>query len=345
MFQDNEVVPPPSKNKTSSAAGGGGGGFVRNGDDADEDGQVWRNMEGKKQKGGDGNNDNDDDDEYDEEGNPKPGVIPIIPYNMDRELEEGSFDANGHYIERKDEQAFHDSWMQGITKKDMRKAKQMQDRRAARQRLFADLEKRQSTSSTALKGKRLEHSYWCGILSLIKQGESCLGALARCRQQQPKKAKKSWQKNKKDDSMATDADPKSTEKERQRRQTVEKLSDLSDKLMALGHHDVYELKYEQIVRKLRVDEVLADDWVPGDALPLVSSQDSGEEKSKQDTVWEYKWETDAEEVYGPFMWSEMNEWFNQGFFAQYKSLVVREIGLTTPLDAFKGFVAHSAFPK
>lgn len=36
--------------------------------------------------------------------------------------------------------------------------------------------------------------------------------------------------------MATEDDPESAEKERLRKHTVEKLSDFSDKLMALGHH-------------------------------------------------------------------------------------------------------------
>lgn len=163
MFQTNDAPPqPPTVSNNKKAAG-----IFRNGDDEDEDGQVWRSKDNGEAA--------ENEDEYDDEGNPKPGVIPIIPYNMDRENEEGSFDANGHYIEKKDEQAFHDSWMQGITKKDMRKAKLMQDRREARQRLFADVEKRHSSGSSTLKGKRLEYSYWCGILSLIRPGESTLG--------------------------------------------------------------------------------------------------------------------------------------------------------------------------
>lgn len=62
-------------------------------------------------------------------------------------------------------------------------------------------------------------------------------------------------------------------------------------------------------------------------------------------MWEYKWEKDAGDVYGPFTWSEMNQWFEQGFFQQYTAtMVVRHVTPTTPLDSIKGFVFHDKFP-
>lgn len=47
--------------------------------------------------------------------------IPIIPFNLREEEEEGSYDADGHYTEHKDSMAHHDNWLQGVTQQDIEK--------------------------------------------------------------------------------------------------------------------------------------------------------------------------------------------------------------------------------
>ncbi|KAJ1549852.1 hypothetical protein HK096_010084, partial [Nowakowskiella sp. JEL0078] len=59
--------------------------------------------------------------------------VEFEPFNMDQELEEGGFDENGHYVSSKDENVFHDRWLQGVTDEEIRKAKLAQDRRIARE--------------------------------------------------------------------------------------------------------------------------------------------------------------------------------------------------------------------
>lgn len=51
------------------------------------------------------------------------GEIPTESFNMDQELAEGDFTQSGVYIRKKDEQSIHDSWLQGIGKKEIQKAK------------------------------------------------------------------------------------------------------------------------------------------------------------------------------------------------------------------------------
>lgn len=45
----------------------------------------------------------------------------IEPFNMDQELEEGHFDAEGMYIRKSDQLAMHDKWLQGLTATEIEK--------------------------------------------------------------------------------------------------------------------------------------------------------------------------------------------------------------------------------
>jgi hypothetical protein len=47
--------------------------------------------------------------------------IPIEPFNLKEEMQEGSFDTEGVYTEHKDENRHHDSWLQGISAGDIQK--------------------------------------------------------------------------------------------------------------------------------------------------------------------------------------------------------------------------------
>ncbi|KAG1240901.1 hypothetical protein G6F68_017211 [Rhizopus microsporus] len=73
--------------------------------------------------------DRDDEEEDDiENGVKKEGKI--TAFNMKAELEEGSLDEKGNYIRNnEDPQAFHDKWMEGITRKDINYAKAAQEKR------------------------------------------------------------------------------------------------------------------------------------------------------------------------------------------------------------------------
>lgn len=111
-------------------------------------GQEWLNQESS--------------DDEDEKGEKK---VTITPFNMDRELEEGNFDETGHYIQKKDDQAMHDTWLNGVTKKQMKKAKGMQIRREARRQFF---------DSLGEKGTESKDELWSKLLSLMVPGEAVL---------------------------------------------------------------------------------------------------------------------------------------------------------------------------
>lgn len=58
---------------------------------------------------------------------------------------------------------------------------------------------------------------------------------------------------------------------------------------------MYENTYEQIVRRLRIKDVLDEYWVSGDAIPESSHQIQVETE-----MFEYKWTRDTDEVFGPY---------------------------------------------
>ncbi|RKP39306.1 hypothetical protein BJ085DRAFT_27853 [Dimargaris cristalligena] len=153
------------------------------------------------------------------------------------------------------------------------------------------------------------------------------------------------------DSVATDrsgvdpADPSSQlllqqeqeqwEREReeeaaQTKRSIERVTELCDLMMARGDFQIYETTYEQIVRELRQRDMIPDDWIPGTPLPSESTP-AGEGTTSspaptqtQSGQWEYKYtaETGAE-VYGPFSWSEIQDWYRQGYFTT--DILVRQI--------------------
>ena len=56
------------------------------------------------------------------------GDFPIESFNLYEELEQGDFDTEGHYVTKKDEYRIYDSWLQGITKNDINRAKEQKEK-------------------------------------------------------------------------------------------------------------------------------------------------------------------------------------------------------------------------
>ncbi|KAJ3024080.1 hypothetical protein HKX48_007261 [Thoreauomyces humboldtii] len=90
------------------------------------------------------------------------GEVKLTPFNMEEEMEEGDFDESGHYIRKRDEHLIHDSWLQGVTKNDMEKA------RAA----HAKQEELANESEAEIDGVRDPNHIWLKAIHLMKPGES-----------------------------------------------------------------------------------------------------------------------------------------------------------------------------
>ncbi|CAG8515660.1 2797_t:CDS:2 [Dentiscutata erythropus] len=175
----------------------------------------------------------------DESGEPM-----IEAFNMKAELEEGKFDEAGNYVRnKKDPEAFHDNWLQA-----------------------------QEASNDPMD----QISIWKELLTIMKRGEKLLDTFQRLgggssTKSKNKRASRQYSKKPKGKSMETSESSQPPEQkelsaeeieEQQRKKCIERLTDLSDKMMALGHFDVYEETWEQILRNLKKEGAVSEDWIP-----------------------------------------------------------------------------------
>ncbi|KAF8980895.1 hypothetical protein BGZ46_003508 [Entomortierella lignicola] len=267
-----------------------------------------------------------DEKDYDSDGNLK-----IEAFNLKRELEEeGEIDDSGNFIRKLDPDRFHDSWLEGLSTNEIKAAQKAHERKVRQ----AQIDEQEAAANAMT-----EVDIYLELVNIMKPGESVIEALQRqgggkkTGNKGAKNKKKPWQKNK--NQNEGDADPESKEDE-ERRKSIEKLTDLCDQMMAMGHFDIYEETYEQAVRALRRADIVPDDWVIG--TPILKPGEQVEAMLEDDplfaieTKWEYKWANpsegqNAEEIFGPFSGAEMKSWNEQGFFSQ--GILVRRVGDST----------------
>ncbi|KAK9720783.1 hypothetical protein K7432_003915 [Basidiobolus ranarum] len=255
---------------------------------------------------------------------------PILEaFNMKEELEEGSFDSQGNYVRnKKDPNAFHDSWLEGVTKTDMEKAKKAQEKQDAIRRAQENKEHRELGQWTSEEMKK-------EILNLMKPGETVLNTLSRLNGGRKKNPRIQQRKNKRkaDELNAESESPAQVAEEEKKKKAIERMTDLCDRMMAAGDFNIYEQTYEQIVRSLRLEDKIPDDWVPGTQLlppfseiPEVDMSDDVATDVASNDLWEYKWVgvENNDETYGPYPTSDMKSWKQQGFFYG-GSIVVRRV--------------------
>ncbi|KAI9485816.1 MAG: hypothetical protein EXX96DRAFT_21089 [Benjaminiella poitrasii] len=198
--------------------------------------------------------DDDDDVEDGQRKEPK-----ITAFNMKQELEEGSVDENGNYVRNKvDPQAFHDKWMEGISRKDIDKAKDAHEKRQ-RDEALKEAE-RQATIPQS------ETDVYRALIQYLKPGQSVQEALTTLANSLPKKLPAWKQKmldKKNKNKKAKDTQPQlSEDEEASRRKKVETITGLADQMMALGHFNIYDDTFEVMVRHLRKEGAVPQDWLP-----------------------------------------------------------------------------------
>jgi len=268
-----------------------------------------------------------DKEEYDSDGNPK-----IEAFNMKEELEEGGeIDASGNFIRKLDPDRFHDSWLEGLSRKEIEAARQAHDRKIRQQK---------EEEREAARSAMTETDIYLEIANILTPGESVLEALQRLGGGAKKKTSHAARGGRKRfGSSSAEAPTENSEEQARKKQAIEKLTDLCDKMMAMGHFDIYEETYEQAVRVLRRADVIDDDWMIG--TPILRPEERAaaaaaamlmEEDEDVPVRWEYRWANppegqSAEETFGPFSGVEMKSWWDQGFFSQ--GILVRMVGDTT----------------
>jgi CD2 antigen cytoplasmic tail-binding protein 2 len=230
----------------------------------------------------------------------------VDAFNMRSEQEEGAFDESGNFVRKAtDPDSMHDAWIEGISKKDIKKAREAQEKR--------DEERRQKQlADDAI----MTYDLLATLIRHLQKAESVLEALQRLnkgRSQQKKKA--SWQqKNKKRDSNAMDMDNAENAAEdpaeSKRREAVEAITGAADQLLTRGQTDIYEAERELLMRQYRREK--GEDWVDD------AGSDAGASSIPSSKQWEYRWADgrDGEERHGPYDAQTMTAWNDAGYFGE-----------------------------
>ena len=239
-------------------------------------------------------------------GGKKKHAPKLDAFNLKAEKEDGRFDEQMNYVRKAmDPDAIHDTWLQGVSRKDMKRAKEAEDKRDQERRQRV-LEADAVVTTDILKT----------LIPLLNRGETVLEALARLGRGKEKKKTK-WQdrnRNKKrsPNDMEVDAKPQSEDPvEVRRRETVETITEAANQLLIRGQNEIYDAEKELLMRQYRRET--GEDWVD---TPKEEVEDtSGTLTVKQ---WEYRWSDarDGGETHGPYDGSTMESWNDAGYFGE-----------------------------
>ncbi|KAK1086798.1 hypothetical protein LTR33_001397, partial [Friedmanniomyces endolithicus] len=131
-------------------------------------------------------------------GGKKKHAPKLDAFNLKQEEEEGRFDESGNFVRKAmDPDAGNDSWLDGLSKKDMKRAREAQEKRDGERRR-KDLEDDATTSGELL----------ARLIAQLETGETALEALQRLQKGQKVKVKEAkvpkWKQNKLRDRMDVD---------------------------------------------------------------------------------------------------------------------------------------------
>jgi CD2 antigen cytoplasmic tail-binding protein 2 len=261
------------------------------------------------------------DEEVDEElgaGAKKKHAPLLDAFNMRAEQEEGRFDDQGNFVRKAiDPDAVHDSWLEGVSKKDIKKAKDAAEKREAERK---EKDRRDDSLLTADVLKT--------IITHLKRGETILEALARLGKGLQRKPK--WQNKKKNKKSKDNVDVEMTEEnseEVERRKAIDSITGAADILMGRGQPEIYDTERELLTRQYRNET--GESWVDP---PSFGDLEQGP------VMWEYRWSDarDGGDAHGPYDGSMMDSWKSAGYFGE--GVEFRRVGDTGAWSSTVNFV-------
>ncbi|GKU00458.1 lin1 family protein [Fusarium langsethiae] len=232
----------------------------------------------------------------------------VEAFNLKQEMEEGQFDQDGNYIRKGgDPDAVHDNWLQGLSKKEMKKAA------AAHEKREAEARKQRLEDDSILVSELLK-----ALILNLERAETPLEALARLgkKQTKPKKIPK-WKlkkMNKGNEGMEIDGGEEPEDPEQKKiKASINSITEAADKLLSRDYEEIYEQERELLVREYQKET--GEDW----AEPAKQDDDEEEEQRatvKPGTMWEFRWADgrDGNSQQGPYDGATMKAWKDAGYF-------------------------------
>lgn len=268
---------------------------------------------------------------------------------MQDELSEGRFSADGTYVRNaEDPLANHDTWLDGLSKKAIkaaRESKQKMDEAAKRRA------EEEAKGDEAVAQER--DDCMIGLLSLIREGETVTKALNRLGASRKKvvrkkvKAKTDGDTMEVDDDNAVDNSQATTSSDDPIVKKIDKITLLASTLLAQGELEIYDTGYEDIIKTLRMEGAVRRDWVPPRdpdiekeaaaatrATEARAAQSSNSRRSliarptggsappiatEPKVSFFYKWTVPQEgqpagQEYGPYSGNDLQTWISGGYF-------------------------------
>ncbi|KIW92949.1 uncharacterized protein Z519_06798 [Cladophialophora bantiana CBS 173.52] len=238
-------------------------------------------------------------------GSKKSHAPKLDAFNMRTEQEEGRFDDQGNYVRKAaDPDAIHDIWLEGMSKKEMKRAREAADKREEERRK-RDLEEDAKSTGDVL----------AELISLLERGETVLEALARLAKAKDKKPKRQPRSKHKKQNGELEGHPTADETaEKARKAKVEKISGAAAILLGRGQAEVYDTERELLIRQYRRET--GNDWNNPPQPEDLDSHAHADDSMVQ--LWEYRW-TDARDggaINGPFDGPTMKQWNDAGYFGE-----------------------------
>ena len=227
-------------------------------------------------------------------------------FNLRDEEEEGKYDQDGNFVRRAvDPDAANDGWLDGLTRKDLRRAKEAEEAREEERR------RREGERDAVLTEDLLGR-----LIGGLETGETVLEALQRLGKGRKPEAKvPKWKAKKmlKKSGMEVDEEVGANghgagvdAAETKRKEAVEALTASADALYSRGQHEIYDTEREVLMRQYRREA--GEDWKASIA-PVVEDTD-------EQQMWEYRWSDarDGGETHGPYDGMTMKAWNEAGYF-------------------------------
>lgn len=238
-------------------------------------------------------------------GSKKKHAPKLEAFNLRSENEEGKFDENGNYVRKAgDPNEVHDRWLDGISKKDVKTAREAHEKR--------EQERRQRERE---KDGKLAADLYSDLIKHLHVGETPIEALqrlgksngktSRLVQQRKKKGKQSKEGN----GMDVDPDTTETPAEAQRREAVEAITEAASILQDRGDQEIYETERELLMRQYKRDT--GEDWQDPESTNEAANGNA-------DKQWYFRWADarDGVDAHGPYDLATMKAWTDAGYFGE-----------------------------
>ena len=227
-------------------------------------------------------------------------------FNLRQEEEEGRYDESGNFVRKAaDPDAVNDNWLDGLSKKDIKRAREAQEKRDDEQR-------RKAAADDAL----LTSDLLSTLIQHLETGETPLECLQRLNKGKPKETKvPKWKQKKQRNGMDVDETENGTTvdpAEVLRRQTVDAVTGAADALYGREQHEIYDSEREVLMRQYKRET--GEEW----QLPAASRGVGAEDDADESAMWEYRWSDarDGGEHHGPYDGSTMKAWNDAEYFGE-----------------------------